>query len=202
MKCPALLRSRFLFCCVIFISACTTSGVTPIGEWRDPAYAGKINNILIVGATSRSTRRRVFEDMFVEALASASVKSVTSYSLVINSLKLSRDTVRQAIQDQDIDAVLVMRLLGVKESEQYKLPSNYDHHDDYVEYFDLAVSQSNRGYYATFKALTLETNVYDAASGALIWSMQSDTIEQSAPRHLLEEQIKLTVDMLSKQGLL
>ena len=201
MKRPAMLRSFFLFACVVLTSACTT-GVKPIGEWRDPAYTGKIDNILIVGATSRSTRRRVFEDLFVEALATTNVRSVTSYSLVINTLELSRDTVMQAIEGQNIDAVLVTRLLGVKEKEVYKIPSDYDHHDDYVEYFDLAVSQSNRGYYSQFKVVTLETNVYDARSGNLIWSMQSDTIDRTAPRHVLRDQINLTIHMLGNQGLL
>jgi hypothetical protein len=44
--------------------------------------------------------------------------------------------------------------------------------------------------------------LYDTASGELIWSMQSESIEPSTPRPVIEEQIDLTVAHLSAQGLL
>lgn len=201
MNSPTLLRSIILLSCVVLISACA-SAVTPIGEWRDSAYTGKISKMLIVGATSRSTQRRVFEDLFVQAMAATNVSTTPSYQLITNSLELSRETVGRAIQGHNIDAVLVTRLAGAREEATYKLPTDYDHNSHYKEYFDYGVEKSTRGYYSQFKVLTLETNVYDASSGKLVWSMQSDTIDRSAPRHLLTEQIDLTIQMLSNQGLI
>ena len=201
MKRPSLLRSVFLLSCAILIGACAKS-VTPIGEWRDSAYTDKIDKLLIVGATSRSTQRRVFEDLFVQAMVATEVSTTPSYKLITNSLELSRETVTQAIQGHNIDAVLVTRLAGVREEEHYKLPTDHDYYNHYEEYYDHAVEKSTRGYFSQFNVLTLETNVYDATSGKLVWSMQSDTIDRSAPRHLIVDQIDLTIQMMTKQGLI
>ena len=49
---------------------------------------------------------------------------------------------------------------------------------------------------------TLETSLYDAASGEMVWSMQSEIMDASRPRHVIEEQIKLTIGKLKSQGLI
>ncbi|MBT8435307.1 MAG: hypothetical protein KJN95_11610 [Gammaproteobacteria bacterium] len=198
---PAIPFRPILFVLALLVlSACATK--RPAMEWRDEGFSTVFDNILIIAAIERSTRRRVYEDEFVEALETLNVEATPSYELMTSSLTVSRQTVEAAIRGQDIDAVLVTRLLGVKEEEVYQPPTSYDHHRGYHRYYLHALENDNRAYYRRFKVLTLETNIYDAATNQLIWSMQSESIEPSVPRNLIEEQIALTIRTLQARGLI
>lgn len=195
-----LLKTITLTLTALMISACANT--RPVGEWRNEQFTGKLNNILIIGVTSRSTRRRVFEDKFVDGLAALKVNATPSYELIESSLFLSRAVVENAIKGQDIGAVLVTRLAGIKEKEVYRQPDNQDENLSYFSYYDKSFQQANDGYYAQYRVLTLETNLYDTESGELVWSMQSETMDASQPRHVIEDQIELTINTLAKRGLI
>ena len=88
-----------------------------------------------------------------------------------------------------LGAVLITRLVGIVDKEVYQLAADYNYYHDYFGYYDHALSQLNSGYYSSYKLLTLESALYDTASGNLIWSMQSETIDASQPRQIIEDQI-------------
>ena len=184
----------------LMLSACATK--RPVIEWQDESFSAAFDNILIIAAIERSTRRRVYEDEFVEALEALKVEATPSYELMTTSMTISRKSVEAAIKGQNIDAVLVTRLLGVKEEEVYQPPTYYDHHRSYHHYYTHALENDNRAYYRRFKVLTLETNIYDAATKELVWSMQSEGIEPSTPRNVIQEQIALTIQTLLARGLI
>jgi len=200
MKSTTPLRTILFVFTALLLSACATK--RPVMEWQDEGFTNALDNILIIAAIERSTRRRVYEDEFVEALAALNVDATPSYELMTTSMTISRKTVEAAIKEQDIDAVLVTRLLGVKEEEVYHPPTYYDHHRNYHRYYTHALESDNRAYYRRFKVLTLETNIYDATTKKLVWSMQSESIEPSTPRNLIEEQIALTIRTLQVRGLI
>jgi hypothetical protein len=195
-----LSKTITLILTALVITACANTG--PVGEWSKEGFSGKLNNILIIGVTSRSTRRRVFEDKFVEGLAALNVNATPSYQLITSSLHLTREIVENAIEGQGMGAVLVTRLAGIEEKEVYRQPDNQDENLSYFSYYDKALQQSNDGYYAQYQVLTLETSLYDTQSGERVWSMQSETMDISQPRQVIEEQIELTISTLAKRGLI
>jgi hypothetical protein len=195
-----LLKTITLALTALVIAACANT--KPVGEWRSEGFSGKLNNILIIGVTSRSDRRRVFEDKFVEGLAALKVNATPSYKLMDSSLHLTREVVENAIKGKDIGAVLVTRLAGIKDKEVYRQPDNRDENLSYFNYYDKSLHQANDGYTAQYRVVALETNLYDTASGELVWSMQSETMDISQPRHVIEDQIKLTINTLAKRGLI
>lgn len=201
MRIPTIFRPAALFAAAVLLGACA-SDPKPVGEWREPAYTGKVSNVLVIGVTSRSTRRRVFEDLFVRALASHNIIGKPSYELITSTQELSREAVLAAIEGSNIDGIIVTRLVGVKQEQVYTNPPDYDYYRGFQGYYDHALQQNNSSYYAQFNVLTLETNLYETASRSLVWSMQSEVIESSQPRHIIEEQIGLTIDHLKKQGLI
>ena len=185
---------------ILVLTACATT--RPVGEWRDQNYSGKVNNLLIIGITSRSTGRRVFEDLFVRSLAIVGVSAIPSYELITSSQNLSRETVVAAIEARNVDGVLVTRLIGVKEEEAYRQPGDHDYYATFDEFYPHAQEQDSSGYYSRYRILTLETNLYETRGRALIWSMQSETMDRSQPRHIIENQINLTISNLREQGLI
>lgn len=185
---------------LLALYACATT--KPVQEWRDDTYAGPIDSVLIIAAIKRSTQRRVYEDLFAESLASYQVEAIPGYTLMTSGLELSRETVEAAVRGRAIDAVLVTRLLGVEDVETYEPPTTHVHYRSYNRYYQHALTETTPGYYRRYKVLTLETNLYATASGELVWSMQSEAIEPSTPRPVIEDQIALTIERLNAQGLL
>jgi hypothetical protein len=171
-------------------------------EWREQGFSGQLNHILVIAATEQATQRHAVEDDYVEAFAAVDVTAVPSYSLISSDQPLSRETVEAAIEGQGFDAVLVTRLLGVEEVEEYQPPTTFDHHRSYHRYYMRSMDYSSPGYYRRYNILTLESNLYDTATRDLVWSIQSETIDPSAPRDVVEAQIALTIDRLTQAGLI
>lgn len=193
-------RSITLALVVLALVACAST--QPIGEWRNQSYGNQVENLLVIGVTARSTRRRVFEDRFVEALNARGVEAIPSYQLITSSVNLERNQLAAAIRGRNVGAVLVTRLAGVEREQVYRLPSSYDYYRNFDGYYDHVLQQNNTGYYAQYRRLTLETNLWDAASGELIWQMKSQAMDASQPRHIIEDQINLAIDSLARHGLL
>ncbi len=200
MNQTTLLKTITLTLTALAITACANT--RPVGEWSNENFSGKLNKILIIGVTSRSERRRVFEDKFVGGLAALNVNATPSHKLMDSSLHLSRQVVENAIKGQDIGAVLVTRIAGIRDKEVYRQPDNQDENLSYFSYYDKSLQQANDGYTAQYRTVVLETNLYDTASRELVWSMQSETMDASQPRQVIEDQIKLTIDTLAKRGLI
>jgi hypothetical protein len=184
----------------LILGACAST--RPVMEWRDEGFGGQLNHILVIAATEQAAQRHAIEDDYVEALMAVPVTAVPSYSLMDSDQALSRETVEAAIEGQDIDAVLVTRLLGVEEVEEYQPPVHHDHYRSYHRYYQRSLNYSSPGYYRKYKILTLETNLYSTVKRDLIWSMQSETIDASAPQGVIEAQIILTIGRLTQGGLI
>lgn len=182
----------------LILGACAST--RPVMEWRDEGFNGQLNHILVIAAMDETTQRHAIEDDYVEALQA--VTAVPSYSLIDADIELSRETVEAAIEGQGFDAVLVTRLLGVEEVEEYQPPVHYDHYRSYHRYYQRSLNYSSPGYYRRYKILTLETNLYSTATRDLVWSMQSETIDASAPEDVIEAQIGITIDRLKQGGLI
>ena len=193
--------SRFF---LLILSATLVMGCTStrsVMEWQDETWSGKLDNILVIAALEDNVRRRAIEDAYVEDFAGLSIDATPGYTLISNATELSRESVEAAIAGQDLDAVLVTRLAGVEEVEEYQPPTSYTHYSSYHRYYSHSMRNSSPGYYRKYQVLMLETNLYDTATKQLIWSMQSESIDASAPQKVIDEQIALTIERLVAHGL-
>lgn len=193
-------KTLLLAAVALALGACATT--RPVKEWRDAEFSGPIDSVLIIAAIERSTQRRVYEDLYADTLAGYEIEAIPGYTLMTTELELSRETVEAAVRGRAIDAVLVTRLLGIEDVETYEPPTTRVYYRSYHRYYQHALTETSPGYYRRYRVLTLETTLYDTASGELVWSMQSEAIEPSTPRHVIEDQIALTIERLSAQGLL
>jgi hypothetical protein len=190
-------RNIVLAISVALLGACASA--RPVMEWQDDAFSGAIDNLMVIAVVEDKALRRSVEDAYVDKFSELALTATPGYVLLPDIELLSRETVEAAIEDLDIDAVMVTRLVGVEEVEQYHPPSYYDYYDRYFLY---TVPSSTQGYYTSFTLLKLETNLYDTASAKLVWSLQSESMESPAPEDLIEGQVALTVERLAARGLI
>jgi hypothetical protein len=192
-------RIYLLILSAILVAGCAST--RSVMEWQDEAWSGKLDNILVIAAVEDNARRRAIEDAYVEDFAANSVGAIPGYTLISSATELSREAVEAATAGQDLDAVLVTRLAGIDEVEEYQPPTSYTHYSSYHRYYSHSMRYSSPGYYRKYQVLMLETNLYDTATKQLIWSMQSESIDASAPQKVIDEQIALTIERLVAHGL-
>ena len=199
MKQISLLR-LILILTMLSIAACATS--KPVQLWQDPGYGEPVDKLLVIAAIQRSTQRRVYEDLFDRTLSGFDVETIASYTVATTEIRPSPQSIKSAISRENLGAVLVTRLMGFDEKEKYQPPNKQEHYRDYDTYYAYALEQAESGSLRGFNSLMLETCLFDAESGRLIWSMQSETIERSVPRHMLQDQITLTVIKMAQGGMI
>jgi len=194
----------YLIVLAAVIAACTTA--KPIAEWRNQAHTGgPFDNILIVGISDQVTSRRAFENNFVDRLGEEQIKATAAFAVMPDNARPTEENIKAVIADIRFDAVLITHLVGVDEKTVYQ-PATYrpaPYYESFYGYYShVGGYVYEPGYYRQHTYVKLETNLYDAGSEALVWSMQSETINPSSVQKLIDAQIKIVVKRLKVQGLL
>ncbi len=177
-------------------------------DWRAPDYEAQgFGRLFVIGVGEDSRRRIVFEDRFVAALERRELAGSPSHDLLSETRRIRPERVRAAIIGGDYDGVLVARLMGTKESILYRagdptsLPAS--HHAIYDFYRDAWTKAHEPGYLDRHGSVKLETNLYDARSGALVWTGVSEEFDPAAPGHeRIEAVIEAVIAKLDRQRLL
>jgi hypothetical protein len=200
MKPTKLLCSITIALTALALTACATN--EPLSEWRDESFNGQLNNILIINVSSNSEQRYTYENKTVAELSFYNTRAMASYKILNSSLNLTREKLKIVLEGQQVDAILIVRLVGVREKEIYQLPDDYDYQRGYFGYYDNALQETNRGSYSEQRFLTLETSLYDATSGELVWLMHSETMDTTSMSENIENLIQLTTRTLARRGLI
>jgi hypothetical protein len=162
-----------------------------MSTWRDDSYSRQFKKIFIIGAAERPNIRRIFEREFAARLRYHGVAAIPSHKILPSDKMLDKNTILSKIEDQNIDAVLISRLVDKKTVSTY----NHDWYDYYSDRY---------GRRFTDKILQVETSLYDTRTEKLVWSALSETVlmEEADFYHEVKSFIKVMVKNLSKEKLI
>lgn len=200
---------RFANACVVVATAaalaagCASTRLT--NTWQDPNFAGApVKSVLVIGVTKQAGVRRTFEDEFARQLRAKGVRAVQSYTLVPEDGEVSKERLAEALKAAGVQAVLITRLVKVRwQMEAY--PGGV-YAPPYMGWYGF-YNSAWVGYYEpvpvySYDVVTAETNLFDAASDALIWS---GTTESFSPRDVkkdTQEFAQVILAALSEQKLI
>jgi hypothetical protein len=174
----------------IFV-ACSKSKTTIPLSWRSPGYEQtSFQKLFVIGVSENEGTRRLFEDTFAKALANEGTTAQASWGLLPQSNQLTEEQIRGALEGGGFDGVLITRLLSVAQEEEYVPPSTYTvpttHYAYYGYYGTSYATVHDPGYFKTNTMVRLETNLYSVATGALVWSGQSETLNPESVAEVVE----------------
>jgi hypothetical protein len=201
-----IFRLAALLIAAALIAGCGTVTKIPV-SWRNPAREGVLyRRIFVIGVAEIDARRRLFEDRFAAALSRKGAVASPSYGVLPRSQRLSEEEIRGAIRGGDYDAVVVTRLLGVEEKTEYVPPRTYtvpEYYYGYYGYYGATWEVVHEpGYYKTHRIVRLETNLYDVATGELVWSGQSETFDPDSFKDGIDSVTKAVAERLSQESLI
>ncbi len=210
-----LIRLILLLC---LVSGCSSTTLT--GSWRSPEFSGRVDKIYIVGVSKQETHRRIFEDEFGAELQMYGIKTVSSYKDLKNAQKAELEAILEKVTANGADAMLMTRIID-KRTEEVVNPGRVTSYRTnvpyygYRDYYPSPYYRHYRDYYdrryetiyepatiSKYKVITLESNLYDASSGELIWSAQLETVMEGTIKKMIQDFIKVVTKDLVEQGVI
>jgi len=184
-----------LFSFIFLMVSCTGTDLTETQV--DDAYKGKpVSDILIIAVTGNEHNRRSYERKFVANLKSVGVEAVASEKSISmpGDLKIKKETILSAVDQYKNDAVIITQLVGKETKDVYQRGG--------VTRYGYFGYTRNPGYSSTTKKVRLETNLYDAKTGELIWSGISKTLSKDSTDRIMNDVIKTVIANLKKNKLI
>lgn len=171
------------------------AATSTVSVWQDETFTGPaFENLLVVGVSNKPRTRRIFETEFVKAVIAEGRNATASLTMIPGTQKLSRESVKAVVADTGFDAVLVTRVVGVDTRESYVAPEPY--YRTYDGYYNTVYEYAYQpGYYHSYAVYHIETNVYDAQSESLVWTMRSEAV---APDSVNEVVASLSRQIISR----
>lgn len=182
-----------------------------ITSWKNPTVrSGNFKKVLVIGMSANPGRRADFEDALSASLAKPGVEIIPGNQILLrpDASPLNLTYVREQIQAYKIDAVVVSRLVSIKDSVTYIPPDvmyPYPYYASFYGYYG-AISPIvyTPGYLIQEKTVRIETNVYAITppDGQLVWTGTSDTFNPKNAQKVISSVVKLVSEELGKSGVI
>jgi hypothetical protein len=200
----AALAGLFTSGLILFFVGCSSSEL--VNTWSTHSFqAPPLTHMLVISFGGSPAQRRLWEDVFSEALARHAVAATASYTMFA-SVVPDTAQVDSLVLSQGFDGVLVTRWLPPETTPQYlqgyvttEQELRYDRHTDrFVRYYrDL----EHAGYVDSQKVNMRAIDVWSTGSdGQLVWSGTSKTPDGSPIQTRRPEISQLVMDELAKYG--
>jgi hypothetical protein len=180
-------------------------------SWRNPnAPGGPFKNIMVLALNGQAANRAQFEDVLTAAITKSGMQAVQSYSLIPrpNLTPINMENLRDVVQGQGFDAVLVSRIVqyhkSVHEVQDPIFPLEPYYATFYGYYGAVSPMLYAPTYLQTEQKVQVETNLYATTTpeGVLVWTGTSDTVNPRNVNDAINAIAKLVDEQLLKQNLI
>lgn len=207
-------RSAFLsFFLWAGLAAISGKSVKMITSWFNPNYKGQtFHKILVIGVAQNLEVRADFEDEMAAQIARPGIETIPGNHILMRpdpDVKLDLDYLRGQIHDNQIDAVVVSRLLKVDkkvtsiQAPTYILP--YPYYGSFYGYLGTVYPMVyDTGYTREDTTVSVETNVYATSKpdGDLVWNGLSKSFNPKSAKKVADGLVKELPKQMEKDGLL
>jgi len=180
---------------MFFFLLASCAGTKLTSSWHDAKYDGSLNNVMVVGVSDNDKKRKVFEDVFVEAFNKNGIKAIASMDVIPFGKPLDKDTLKGAALEHGMEAILVTHLIQAGMSTKHGPPPtgaptrrHYGQYGQFGTYYGMVSMQRNMADYSSRKMrVSLQNNLYNTDTENLIWSATSESVEPKTVREIVEQ---------------
>ena len=189
---------KYLGCLFFVVFLMLSCAGTEVSQTKvDDSYKGQpMSNILVIAITGNEHNRRSYEKKFVARLKSVGVDAIASEEVLPMppDLQLKKETILDVVNQYKNDAVIITQLIGKEKEDVFTRGGGRR-----IGFFSYA---RDPGYSSTNTTVRLETNLYDAKTGKLIWSGQSKTMSKDSTDQIINEVIKAVINNWQKNKII
>ncbi|MFY9843680.1 MAG: hypothetical protein WA718_15570 [Terriglobales bacterium] len=210
------MNRKVLTIVTVFTAATLLFGASSklVMSWRNPNYAPakRPHRVLALGFSNNMTVRVDFEDALAAELASKGLVSVAGNDILLRppGTKLDLNYLREQIRANQIEAVVVSRLIKVDDSVTY-IPGTpyfvpFPYYNTFYGYYGtLYPVIYSPGYLKEERKVRVETNLYyvnGAPDGQLVWTGITDTFNPSNVDKAIKGLVNLVVTKMQDEDAL
>ena len=161
----------------------------------------------MIGVAKQPDRRKFYEDEFAKQLNRQGIMAIASHTIISRDKMQDKGTIVKSIEGLKVDGVIVTRLMGIKEQKKvehgktYKIPYGY-YNNIYDYYENTFATAPSRSYAETHEYLQLESNLYDAETEMLAYTITTDTFIRPKFQSRITAYIETVVKQLKQNNLL
>jgi hypothetical protein len=178
--------------------------------WLDPGVTpAPLRSVMVVGIARNAGLRDRYETIAREGFAGSGTAALRSLDLLSPKQPLDKETIEKAIAGRDVQAIFATRLLDVETSQTYVPPSytpgfRYpSYYGSFYGYAPFATSMvMEPGYFVEKKEYLLESSLWNAETGSLMWTAQTSVIDPNKPDPAFKALMRKLVDELRAAGFL
>jgi hypothetical protein len=168
------------------LSACASTDLTSV--WKDAQYKGHARKIMVIGILQSPVTQRQFEDEMVRRLKEHGADAIAGYTVLPDRPEDDRAAAEQKIRELGADSLLIVQVVDKKTvTSHIPPPGPATRYPMYSGTGPLTppgyYGSVWQGYYAYSPGTMVQddyavvrTNLYDLASGKLIWTASSETL--------------------------
>ncbi len=200
-----------LLCLIVLVADVNAKSTKLITSWKNPQVTGgHFKKVLVIGMSANPGRRSDFEDALAASLTRPGVEVIAGNEILLrpDASPLNLNYVREQIKSFSIDAVVVSRLVSIKDSVTY-IPPDYGfpfpyYNSFYGYYGAISPIVYSPGYLIEEKTVRIETNVYAITppDGQLLWTGTSDTFNPKDAQKVIKGVVQLVTEHLTKDGVI
>jgi hypothetical protein len=195
------LRRMLVLLSALVLTACAIAPRIS-NSWRAPEFAGPaLKSLLVVGAGPDGASRRSLEDALVQALQSAGVIAVASYSRPLDA-EMTQAALARVSREAGADGWIGVRTLKSDDAPVSRGPV-------FLPGFGFGTGGGFAGASIIFgdsrtqeRFATVETSVFSGQSNSMVWSLTTDEYPLSDPGRGNVELAKLLVSELRRAGVI
>lgn len=186
------------------LSGCAATKVTQV--WRDEAYRPvKLKNVVVIALAEIPTVQREIESRFAKQFRDRGIAVTEGFKVITADQRNApdaRDVVAAKVRELGADSVLIIERDAGRTEKEYIPGMTIVHGTGYgygmgggtaVVASSQPMAPTTQGYEHTDKFFGMQTQLYDAGTGKIIWFMRTET-RMNGP---LQEEIKPYVAAVS-----
>lgn len=202
---------------LVFISCSSSQKVLSSWVNKEELKGKKYSKVFIAVLTQNTSSKTILEYDLAATLNEQGYQTVKSTDALSGSFRdnpnLTKDDVLAKVRETNCDVILTVTLLDSKTETRYVPGTSvyasyapypaygyYGGFGTYYGYYAPAIYSS--GYYATDKTYFLESNLFDAATEKILWSVQSSTYNPDNIKEFSSRYCKLLVSQAKDDELL
>lgn len=208
MKEPHVKITRWLWLILAAMIVCASCSSTHmVSTWSDPAGRGTmLKKIAVVGFRRSDLNRRLFEDEMCALLKQHGAQAEPSYTLMPAQPDTNADALLDQLKGKGFDGILISHVIGVTrdvqtmpDTRRYVPETRYNRFGNY--YRTVMTEEIIPGTETVNEYVQIQTHLYRASDGGLIWAAQSETERTGDLQMRIEDYAKAVVSDLATNKL-
>lgn len=196
------------------IAGCFTFGKSShvVMSWRNPnAPAQQFRRVLALGLSEKTAIRADFEDALAAQLEATGRQAIPGNTILLRpeGAQLSLNYLRTQVRDNQIEAVVVSRLIKVEKTVTY-IPGGpsfvpYPYYGTFYGYYGSVYPMVySPDYLREEKKVRIETNLYllSEGDGVLVWTGITDTFNPTDVDKAIGKLVKLLIKQMQSDAVL